>query len=120
MIARHVPPVVIRRRRHERTATFERLAPNGPVVGLLPEATFTQDSTDLGPGDIVLAFTDGVSDMVEDAGHVLADWLCHIGADDPDATAAQLRDRVFDGLRQLTAGRLADDDRTLVVVKVRN
>ena len=40
----------------------ERLVPTGPAVGLIPHATFKYKETRLEPGEILYAFTDGVTD----------------------------------------------------------
>jgi phosphoserine phosphatase RsbU/P len=54
--AGHDAPFVLRDGR------LERLAPTGPAVGLLPDRTFSIGTTRLGTGDLLLAFTDGVTD----------------------------------------------------------
>lgn len=40
------------------------LAPSGPVVGVLPEAKYYVKEVVLDPGDILLAFTDGIPDAL--------------------------------------------------------
>jgi sigma-B regulation protein RsbU (phosphoserine phosphatase) len=40
----------------------ERLVPTGPAVGMIPHATFEYKEIQLLPGEILYAFTDGVSD----------------------------------------------------------
>jgi serine phosphatase RsbU (regulator of sigma subunit) len=40
----------------------QRLAPSGPAVGVLADADYTRRHVVLDPGDIFLAFTDGVTD----------------------------------------------------------
>jgi sigma-B regulation protein RsbU (phosphoserine phosphatase) len=42
----------------------ERLLPTGTAVGTLPEATFACKETQLLPGDILFAYTDGVIDAL--------------------------------------------------------
>ena len=49
------PPAVRRR-----DGTIERLAPTGPAVGAMPGMEFAAKTVVLAPGDLLLAFTDGV------------------------------------------------------------
>ena len=39
-----------------------RLMPTGPIVGVMPEATYGIEQAKLEPGELFMAFTDGVSD----------------------------------------------------------
>ncbi len=63
MNAGYNPPVVLR------GDEILRLEADGPVVGLLPLAQYGQSSLVLSPGDILLAYTDGISEAMtlEDA-----------------------------------------------------
>ena len=56
--AGHNPPVVLR------GEEVLRLEADGPVVGLLAHATYGQSSLALSPGDILLAYTDGISEAM--------------------------------------------------------
>lgn len=51
----HYAPVVVRRK-----GGTLRLSEGGPVLGILPNAEFEVGETLLAPGDLLLAFTDGV------------------------------------------------------------
>ena len=57
-------PQVVRRR----DGAIERLLPTGPAVGALPDMEFTANTLELGPGDLLLAFTDGASEARSPAG----------------------------------------------------
>jgi sigma-B regulation protein RsbU (phosphoserine phosphatase) len=46
----------------------ERLEPTGPAVGLFPDLEFEVKKTVLKPGDVLLAFTDGVTDARDPSG----------------------------------------------------
>ncbi len=64
--AGHNAPVIIRPASGSDGARYEviRLELSGPVVGLLRDAEFEQSSLKLQPGDILLAFTDGISESM--------------------------------------------------------
>ncbi len=63
--AGHNPPVLLRKS----AAGYEwlRLDCGGPVIGLLPEASYEQGSLLLHPGDLLLAYTDGISEAMNSA-----------------------------------------------------
>jgi len=44
----------------------ERLEPTGPVVGMLPTAEYDINKTVLEPGDVLLGYTDGVTEATKD------------------------------------------------------
>lgn len=62
------PPLVV-----SAGAVQQELWPTGPVVGILEEATFDVREIDLSPGQTVVAYTDGVTDALNDAGQDLGE-----------------------------------------------
>ena len=63
--AGHNPPLLFRRR--GRDIGITRLATGGVVVGLLEDVPYQQEVVTLEPGDILVAFTDGISEAVDPA-----------------------------------------------------
>jgi phosphoserine phosphatase RsbU/P len=61
--AGHVPPMVIRT-----DGRAELLDKGGIVVGLLPDAQYECGSVQLGPGDLLVACTDGITEAMDAAG----------------------------------------------------
>jgi serine phosphatase RsbU (regulator of sigma subunit) len=59
--AGHVPPLLVRRTA-DGGVEVERLETGGPVVGLLPGASFRAGETRFGDGDLLVAFSDGLSE----------------------------------------------------------
>jgi serine phosphatase RsbU (regulator of sigma subunit)/CBS domain-containing protein len=57
-LAGHPRPLWYRRA----TGVVEELDAEGPVVGMLPEARFEERTAQLAPGDLVLVYTDGVTE----------------------------------------------------------
>jgi sigma-B regulation protein RsbU (phosphoserine phosphatase) len=55
--AGHEPPVLRRA-----SGAVERLEPSGPAAGMFPDADFRAHEVTLSPGDLLLAFTDGVTE----------------------------------------------------------
>jgi len=62
--AGHNPPYLVRSEAAgaEAAVTIQELAANGTVVGLMPGLTFEESSLDLRAGDVLVAFTDGVTE----------------------------------------------------------
>jgi len=116
--AGHNPPVVLRCSADGTTETI-RLEADGPVVGLLPFAPYTEQSVVLMPGDLLLLFTDGISEAMTDEDEewgeermIASAQLCR------DKTAdAALKD-LFRDVDAFTAGAPQHDDMTVLVLKL--
>src|SRR5262245_60866724 len=54
--AGHLAPILIRRKE------IMRLESNGMAVGLFPDSPYEQNLVDLVPGDLLIAFTDGITE----------------------------------------------------------
>ena len=116
--AGHHPPLIWRRG----TGQVERLDAPGVVIGLQPGADYEAGQTLLESGDVLLYFTDGVTEAVGFRGerfeeHRLIDYLqsaCH-----GDLGAQEILDLLFARLdRFVGADRQLDDDASMVVLKV--
>jgi len=123
----HDPPVVIRAR-GDRPPTREDVASlriGGLVLGISPEERYETMSMSLEPGDVLVAYSDGVTDarnfedekwgwdrMVDSALDALA---LH-----PDAGASMVLDNILWSLRRFTGLRRQVDDETLLVLRVRH
>ena len=57
--AGHNPPMVFRR-----AGPVMRLPTGGPVVGMFPGCAYEQATVQLQPGDVFVAFTDGISEAM--------------------------------------------------------
>jgi phosphoserine phosphatase RsbU/P len=107
----HDPPVVARRDGRQ-----ERLPPTGPAVGMLPGLPFDISETRIEPGDLLLAFTDGVSDArgADDSLFSEERLLSLLRPSETDPAA--LLTRIEDALLAHTDGTDAFDDVTLLAV----
>jgi phosphoserine phosphatase RsbU/P len=116
--AGHNPPYVLR------GAQAIPLEPTGTVVGLLPDAEYAQDEIQLEPGDVLLAFTDGISEAMnhdhEEWGEdrMIASVNQLLTQTDCSATAQQLLTCIFEAADKFTAGAPQHDDMTLLVCTV--
>jgi serine phosphatase RsbU (regulator of sigma subunit) len=96
-----------------------RLRDGGPVVGLLAGAAYKQQMFQLLSGDILLAFTDGISEAMNGAedewgeDRMVAEAQAHA-----DLNAAKLLQRLFCAADEFAAGAPQHDDMTLIVVQI--
>lgn len=109
----HNPPLLVRA-----GGEVARLAPTGPMVGLLPGVAFSEGRAHLGPGDVLVIFTDGLVEAENAAGEDLGDApLAEVVLRLPEAGA----DELFEGLLVTAFQHLGEggfrDDVTLVVIK---
>ncbi len=111
--AGHNPPIILR------DGTVIRLEACGPVVGLLRGITFTSAEFQFQPGDVFIAFTDGISEAMTatdeewgDDGLIASARACQ-GLEPAAMTAAIMRDA-----DAFTAGAEQHDDMTLIALKV--
>jgi sigma-B regulation protein RsbU (phosphoserine phosphatase) len=97
---------------------MERLMPTGPMVGLLPGATFREGRATMHPGDTLVIFTDGVVEAEDMNGQDLGeDPLVATVLENPAATADDIFERLLTRTFQHMEGGGFKDDVTLVVVK---
>ena len=113
----HNPPAVLRK--EDGAWRVFRLADGGPVIGLLAGAVYKEQILHLLPGDIVLAFTDGISEAMnaseDDWGEdrMIAEAQAHA-----DLNAEELLQRLFRAADAFAAGAPQHDDMTLVVLRL--
>lgn len=109
----HNPPLLVRA-----SGEVARLAPTGPMVGLLPGVKFEEGRVRMEPGDVLVAFTDGLVEAENAAGEELGDGpLAEAVLARPGAQADELLEALLvEAFRHLEEGRFRDDV-TLVVLK---
>jgi sigma-B regulation protein RsbU (phosphoserine phosphatase) len=111
--AGHNPPVVLR------NGEVIRLEADGPVVGLLPFAPYTEQEMMLEPGDLLILYTDGISEAMT---HADEEW----GEERMIASAIAVRDKpateilrvMLADADKFTAGAPQHDDMTILVLQL--
>ena len=112
--AGHNPPMLF----HE-NGTVTRLEPGGTVIGLLENVDYQQGSVLLVPGDVLVAFTDGISEAMNlDDEEWGEDRLMEAIPGCRRSSAQQLLDCIFDAATRFAGTAPQHDDMTLVVVRV--
>ncbi len=87
-------------------------------LGINPEQTYEESTVVLRPGDVLVLYTDGITEAANPAGELFGlerlDQLLNHG---PDRAEGLLR-QVLAAVERFTVGRPAADDRTLLVAAV--
>jgi serine phosphatase RsbU (regulator of sigma subunit) len=108
----HNPPFVIGK------SGVRRLEAGGPVVGLLETATFGQDSLQLDPGDVVVIFSDGVSEAMNTASDEFGDArLLEVAQAGLHETVQAQVERIVAAVRAFAHGAPQSDDITVMVLR---
>ncbi len=111
--AGHNPPVLVTADR------VRRLETGGLIVGLFDNAEFEEEVIQLTPGDLLVVFSDGISEATNARGEDFGDARiieCVRGAErEPEA----VRGRLFEQVRRFTGDEPPADDMTALVLRYR-
>lgn len=111
--AGHNPPLLVRADRRQQT-----LEEGGPIVGALPEAGYAQGEVALEPGDLLVMYTDGVTEARSPGGEEFGEErLGRLLGEIADSSAEAIGQRIFDEVRRHTGLESQADDVTLIVLK---
>ncbi len=111
--AGHNPPLIV-----HAGGTMEQLAAGGLPLGIMEGAEFREGRTQLRAGDVLVVYSDGVSEAVNPSGEEFGPTrLYEVVARNLDASAGGIRDRIESALTKFCQGTPAADDITLVIVK---
>lgn len=112
--AGHNPPLVIRR-----DGSIIALEAGGAPVGVFADSSYEQGTVELNPGDLILAYTDGVIEATDPAKR---EWgvkgLRKAATRNRSLPADEIVEAIFMSMDEFSRGRQTDDA-TVVVVRVR-
>jgi phosphoserine phosphatase RsbU/P len=112
--AGHNPPMVYR----SGTGMIEELGTTGVALGIMEPATYTEQACILFPGDVVLLYTDGITEADNEAEAMFGEErLREKLIQYHDLTAREIMDAVLRDVRAFAAGYPQSDDITLMVLK---
>jgi len=110
--AGHLAPVLFREDR------VERLEGGGTVVGLFPSATYEQAEVCFAPGDLLLAFTDGITEPENGFGEEFGESrLLQLARHARGAPPELMVDEIYRTVSDWTGSPEQQDDMTLVVAQ---
>ncbi|HKR10657.1 MAG TPA: SpoIIE family protein phosphatase [Pyrinomonadaceae bacterium] len=114
--AGHNPPLIV-----HAAGTVEQLASGGLPLGIKPDAEYREGRTQMQPGDVLVIYSDGVTEAVSPTGEEFGPTrLYEVVSRNVEASAAGIRDRIESSLTKFAQGTSAADDITLVIVKRQN
>lgn len=109
----HNPGLVVRT-----DGTIEQLTVGGMFVGLLPRLTWEEASVILNPGDMVVLYTDGITEEENGQGEDFGmERLERISLACRGGALSDLTKQIFAAVQEFSQGAAARDDQTLVLFR---
>jgi sigma-B regulation protein RsbU (phosphoserine phosphatase) len=107
------PPLI---RRYN--GTYDRLGPTGVALGMFDHSTFEQASTTIRPGDVLVLYSDGITEAEDSAGRPLEESGLELALERHAwASAADLGARVISEVERHAGQPRFHDDLTILVLK---
>jgi phosphoserine phosphatase RsbU/P len=108
----HNPPILLT------GGGVRRLEAGGVVLGLFEHAAFDEETLKLRPGDVIVAFSDGVSEALNEAGDEFTDQRLLAAIDAHQTkTPQEMLDALLADVRAFCGKATQSDDVTMVVVR---
>ena len=115
--AGHLPPMLVRRSANGE-AEVRRLEEGGPVLGVVPGATYTQGMETVREGDLLVIYSDGVVEATNSSGTQFDDeGLRGVIVENLDRSSTDIRDAILAAVEKFLGDERAQDDITLVVAR---
>lgn len=112
--AGHNPPYMFSTQKNK---TLDWLRATGMALGVMEDATWSQKVIKFSPGDVLLLYTDGITDAQDTQGNYYGERrLQDVVRSKGECSASAILDAVLDDLQRFTGGMPQQDDITLVVV----
>jgi serine phosphatase RsbU (regulator of sigma subunit) len=109
-VAGHPPPALLRR-----DGSLEWIRGRGALLGVMEDADLAEDELRLAPGDLLVLYTDGVTDERGPAGGFGADGLARVLQQSIGRTAGEVVDRIEQAVLVHGSGEPRDDIAILAI-----
>ena len=97
-----------------------RLEKGGFLTGFVDTAQYETETLELAPGDIIAAFTDGVSEVENNEDEEFGeDGIVDFIKKNRHLPARQMADALFDAITDFSEGKRFRDDFTLIILRVK-
>jgi sigma-B regulation protein RsbU (phosphoserine phosphatase) len=110
----HLPPIVI-----SEDGTLRRLEQGGTVVGLFDNLTFDEATVHLRAGDIIMAYSDGVTEPENDFGEFGEQRLIDLVRENRELSLIEITELVTAAVDDWIGDKEQPDDITLVLARAR-
>ena len=115
--AGHNPPLFFRAGQPD---DFQQLSSGGTVVGIFEHCAYEQATVEMRPGDLLLAYTDGLSEALNAAGKEFGEVRVREAlAETAGLSVDEIRDELVRRVTEWAGDEPQHDDLTFVVMKVR-
>ncbi len=108
----HVRPILVRR-----DGSTGELARGSTVLGLFPEITVEAGSVEMAPGDVVVFYTDGLSETEDPGGHLFEDQILEVTRETRSRTACEICGELVSRARAFSGPNPLKDDLTVVALR---
>lgn len=116
--AGHNPALLFKRGKHPGQGALSRLGRTGMAMGVEAEASYTEQTLTLNPGDFLALYTDGVTDALDPQGRSFdMDRLESAVLAHREESAQQIGAALESAIRDFTGGAPVFDDITLLIVR---
>ncbi|HLK06763.1 MAG TPA: SpoIIE family protein phosphatase, partial [Candidatus Angelobacter sp.] len=110
--AGHLPPIVL-----GADGTVRRLEIGGTVVGLFPDCDYAEETVELYPGDIFIAFSDGITEPENEFGEFGEDRLIETVAANRHQPLDRITEHVISAVQDWIGSTEQPDDITVVLAR---
>jgi phosphoserine phosphatase RsbU/P len=110
----HLPPILI-----AKNGGIRRLEAGGTVIGLFDNMTYEEGSVEMKPGEIFLAYSDGVTEPENDFGEFGEQRLIDLVSDNRNLPLPQISQLVTTAVENWIGDNEQPDDVTLVLARAR-
>jgi phosphoserine phosphatase RsbU/P len=96
-----------------------RLRKGGTVVGIFADSRFEQETIHLKPGDLLVAYTDGIVESLNEYAEEFGEErLITLIQDNRHLSADGIKEKVVEGVLSWTFSEERDDDMTLLIARI--
>ena len=110
----HLPPILV-----ARNGGIRRLEAGGTVIGLFDNMSYEEGSVEMKPGEIFLAYSDGVTEPENDFGEFGEQRLIDLVSDNRNLPLPQISQLVTTAVENWIGDNEQPDDVTLVLARAR-
>jgi serine phosphatase RsbU (regulator of sigma subunit) len=116
--AGHNPPLLFRS-----DGRIERLGEGGLILGFQPDVSYDQQTVIIRPGEVVVLYTDGITEAGDPASEMVAtdlfgvERLVDVIRDNLDNSAREIQTAILEAIAEHTHNAPQYDDITLVIIK---
>jgi serine phosphatase RsbU (regulator of sigma subunit) len=97
----------------------KRLHTGGTVVGIFPDSKYGQETISLHPGDLLVAYTDGITESLNDSGEEFGeDRLIQLIQKYPAMDANKMKGIIIEEVLSWSSAEERQDDMTIIVAKM--